>query len=317
MREVEIQIYNIAQTKSNFDEIRKWIDDLGAPEYEVPNTFDEWINNAAKLYPDKELDKVPENRLITDSARLIGMAGKRCYMSFGTELNPNITRVRNDWAEYLENVLKSGHGSVTEHAYYTFAIEGVSRVFTAEMNRHRAGVGISEGSMRYIRLEDIPFCMPFSIRTTEEENKIFEELDWRSNDELSESELADYEFIGKKLETQRIFRKAFKYAEDCYKEMTELWAKELSDTAKFKIKKEITSMMRRIIPIGVATGGVWTGNIRALRHMITMRAEPAAEEEIAYVFCNIAKYMVENEPMLFCDFTQDENGFWYPKYRKV
>ena len=70
------------------------------------------------------------------------MAAKRCYMSFEAGLNPNVTRVRKDLTEYLDNVLKSGHGSVLEHATYTFAIENVSRVFTGELNRHRAGVGI-------------------------------------------------------------------------------------------------------------------------------------------------------------------------------
>jgi thymidylate synthase (FAD) len=306
MREQEIKIYNIARTSTDLAELRKWIDDLGAPEYDIPHT-----NTDGFDYDDGAYEK----GLITDSARLIGLAGKRCYMSFGTELNPNITRVRNDWGEYLDNVMKSGHGSVTEHPMYTFAIEGVTRIFTAEMNRHRAGVGISEGSMRYIRLDDIPFWMPLSIRLTDEDKLQVDILERKQN--KTEEEIKELEEYNKKLASQDIFRRAFMTAEHYYLELNNLWKEELSPESKFKLKKELTSMMRRIIPIGVSTGGVWTGNIRALRHIITMRAAPEAEEEIAYVFSHIAKMMVEKEPMLFGDFEQDDKGFWYPKYRKI
>jgi hypothetical protein len=49
-----------------------------------------------------------------------------------------------------------------------------------------------------------------------------------------------------------------------------------------------------------------------------MRAdEPSAEEEIYYVFSEIAKLMVEKEGMLFGDFELDGNGSWKPKYKKV
>jgi thymidylate synthase (FAD) len=75
--------------------------------------------------------------------------------------------------------------------------------------------------------------------------------------------------------------------------------------------------MRRIVPMGIATGGIWTGNIRALRHVLEMRTTEAAEEEICFVFSNIMKRIAELEPNLFGDFEQDEFGFWKPKYHKV
>lgn len=63
--------------------------------------------------------------------------GRRCYMSFekqggGGFANPNISKILADWGEYFDNILKS----VLEHATWTWAIEGCSRVFTGEMNRH-------------------------------------------------------------------------------------------------------------------------------------------------------------------------------------
>jgi len=199
-------------------------------------------------------------------------------------------------ANYLDNILRSGHGSVLEHSVYTFAIEGVSRVFTAEMNRHRAGVAISEASLRYIRFDDIPFWMPHSLLDQKEDSK---------------------STVFKKDKSRRLFARAFLQMEDNYKELCDIWKEELAPDSSFKYKKQITSMMRRIIGMGVATGGVWTMNIRALRHIIAMRATEAAEEEICLVAGKIAKIMIESEPMLFCDWKQTEDKFWTPVNWKI
>lgn len=186
--------------------------------------------------------------------------------------------------------------SVAEHSVYSFAIEGISRVFSGEMNRHRAGWAISEGSMRYIRFDkEIPWWMPLSIR----ENP---------ND--------DEDLAERKEETRNIFKEAFGNQRWLYEQLLKIW--DLDDQSKnFAYKKKMTSLFRRIIGMGVATGGIWSGNIRALRHVLTMRCSPAAEEEICYVFSRIAKEMKEREPLLFGDFEEDENGFWKPKYVKV
>jgi len=60
--------------------------------------------------------------------------------------------VRSDRREYFENLLRSAHGSVLEHAGYSFALRNVSRVFTHELVRHRAGSAFSQESLRYVRL---------------------------------------------------------------------------------------------------------------------------------------------------------------------
>jgi len=48
-----------------------------------------------------------------------------------------------------------------------------------------------------------------------------------------------------------------------------------------------------------------------------MRCASAAEEEICYVFSLVAKDMIERSPLLFNDFKQTEDGFWYPENKKV
>jgi thymidylate synthase (FAD) len=292
MRNVEIEVFPIAKTQVDREAVRSWLDYLGANEYEVP-----------------------EKDAITDPALLIALASKRCYLSFDVGLNPNVTKIRKDLTEYLDNILKSGHGSVLEHAVWTFAIEGVSRVFSGEMNRHRAGVGISEGSMRYIRFDNIPWWIPLSMRLQPDEEKVLMGAEAGVELTVAGEALADLAY--KKAASVKVFQDHFLATEKAYKALQDIWKEELAPAAKFHRKKQVTSMMRRIIPMGVATGGVWTLNMRALRHVIALRASEAAEEEICYVFCKIAKIMAEEEPMIFGDFTETPEGYWTPRYTKV
>lgn len=294
-RNVKIEIFTLAQTRVNPEEVVKWLKFL--------EVTDQYIEDLC--------DSIERDE-ITDPALLIAMAAKRCYKSFEAGLNPNVTKVRSDWTEYIDNILKSGHGSVCEHSVFTFAIENVSRVFTGEMNRHRAGVGISEGSMRYIRYRDIPWWCPTSITLTPEEETVTKQTNPLTDNQKLQMRLAQ-----KKLTSQEIFKEVFEFVEHQYARLQQVWHEELAPESKFHGKKEITSMVRRIIPMGVATGGVWTLNIRALRHVLALRASSAAEEEIVHVMSRIGKMMVEAEPMLLGDFTQTAEGFWTPKYPKV
>ena len=61
--------------------------------------------------------------------KLVEVAGRSCYRSFEPGLNPNVTRIREGSKTYLENILNVKHGSVIEHASWTFAFFNVSRVF--------------------------------------------------------------------------------------------------------------------------------------------------------------------------------------------
>ena len=60
---------------------------------------------------------------------------------------------------------------------------------------------------------------------------------------------------------------------------------------KFEEKKHKTSFMRRFAPDGVATGLLWSANIRTLRHTIEARTDKGAEEEIRLLFGQIAEIM--------------------------
>ena len=154
---------------------------------------------------------------------------------------------------------------------------------THEIARHRPGVAISQESLRFVRLADIPFWFP----------------DWA---------LADAELM--------------KRATALLEQMEEfqLWMAGHfgldEEGVPFHEKKHKTSFMRRFAPDGVATGLLWTANIRTLRHTIEARTDPGAEEEIRLVFGKIAELVRAEAPALFSDY-EITDGAWIPRWRKV
>jgi thymidylate synthase (FAD) len=313
MHTTQIGIFKIAQTRLNWSQVAKWLEFIGVKDVRevisqvcAPGILAGPMYDYAK--PTEGSDRCTPG---TDASALVALCGKRCYASFETGLNPNVSKIRTDHAEYITNVLKSGHGSVLEHATWSFAIENVSRVFTGEMNRHRAGVAISEASMRYIRFDDIGFTMPSSLILNPE-------TDFEAEANEPDGSGPITKFLGdgeKKSTTQDILRDAMASSEKYYIDLCNLW--KIEEMTDFTEKKKLTSMFRRIIGMGVATGGVWTINARALRHILAMRGSKHAEEEIFDVFDEIADIMIADEPLLFGDFTKDAEGSWVPKYLKV
>lgn len=268
----EISVHLLAKSSIDRKAVREWLDEMGACEFEIP----------------------PEET-VSDPALLVALAAKQCYMAFQPGLNPNVNKVRKDMLEYLDNILKQRHGSVLEHSVFTFGINGCSRVFTGEMNRHRAGVGISERSMRYIRYDKITFWMPGCFRDATGDTP---------------------EIARKKKQSRDLLTEQFTNDERMMVQFSDIWKEELAPESTFHAKKVLTSAFRRGIGMGVATGGVWTLNLRALRHVIALRTDPAAEEEIAHVFKKIGKKMLAQVPELFGDF-KEIDGVFIPEYWKV
>src|SRR3989449_4876034 len=66
---------------------------------------------------------------------LVEFGGRACYRSWEPGLNPNVTKIRTDQREYFANILRSAHGSVLEHANFSFALRNCGRVFTHEKLR--------------------------------------------------------------------------------------------------------------------------------------------------------------------------------------
>ena len=85
----------------------------------------------------------------------------------------------------------------------------------------------------------------------------------------------------------------------------------------FHVKKEATSALRRLAPLGLSTDIIWSANLRTLRHVIEMRTAEGAEEELRRVFDEIARVMLREAPNVFQDFERDADGCWRPRHHKV
>jgi thymidylate synthase (FAD) len=262
LRETTPQVFLIARPSVDLAGMRAYLESVGGAS---------WLDRRVE-----ESDGSPNA-----AEQLVEFAGRACYRSWEPGLNPNVTRIRTDQAEYFANILRAQHGSVLEHANYSFALRNVSRVFTHELVRHRAGSAFSQESLRYVRLTEIGFRVPPALEPVRDQVVSLVE-------QLEEFQASAAEALG---------------IDD--------------EGVPFHVKKEVTSALRRLAPIGLSTDIIWTANVRTLRHVIEMRTAPGAEEELRLVFDDIARIMRAEAPHLFQDFERDDDGSWVPENRKV
>ena len=267
MRYVEPEVFLIAETAVDRTGMENFLRAIGAPS--------NWGTDAP-----------------SDAEELIEVAGRYCYKSFGTDLNSNVTRTREGNQPYIKNILEVKHGSVAEHPDVTMAIIGVSRVFTHELVRHRAGTAFSQESLRFVRLDELTAYYPRAF----EADTIFKLL-MNATDETPDwcKEEAD----DKAFWLEQKFTEVFEYLENTQKEIAEeLMLDEVDD---FNLKKRVTSAMRRLAPIGLGTGIIITGNHRTWRHILEMRAAGPAEEEINLVTGAVGKILKDKFPNIYQD----------------
>ena len=251
---VEPKVFLLGETQANHDGISALLEHLGVPD---------WTSDAES-----------SAELLTE------VYGRCCYRSFGTGLNPNLTMVRPTNKRYIENTRQKGDGSIFEHATANFFFADVSRVFTHELVRHRAGTAMSQESLRFARLTDLDWYAPTVVKETESAMEIFTE---------------------KMEELSRLQR-----------ELAEMFEIDEGDKS-FDTKKKLTSAFRRLAPMGLATNIGWSANMRAMRHVIEMRTSPWAEEEIRLVFGQVAEIAIARWGNIFADYRKEmADGLpWY------
>ncbi|MFO0839314.1 MAG: FAD-dependent thymidylate synthase [Phycisphaerae bacterium] len=197
---------------------------------------------------------------------LCEMAGRVCYMSFGKGRKSN--------QEYLGNIIGVGHGSVLEHAVWNFVITGVSRSFTHELIRHRAGFGYSQLSQRYVDESTADFVEPDCIAADAELHTVWLES-------IRQSHEAYCKLVAG---LERHF------------------ASEPSPTLRRKLARQAA---RSVLPNATETKIFVTGNARAWRHFIELRANEHAETEIRQVAAQILRILQHESPSMFGDYTME------------
>jgi len=91
----------------------------------------------------------------------VAAAARLCYSSRGAVgLKEALTDA--EAASLIKRLISMGHLSPTEHASFTFAIEGVSRALSHQLVRHRIA-SYSQKSQRYVDENNFSYIVPPSI----------------------------------------------------------------------------------------------------------------------------------------------------------
>jgi thymidylate synthase (FAD) len=199
----------------------------------------------------------------TDGERLAEFAGRLCYMS---QRNP----AKRETREYLENIKRQGHGSVLEHAHYSLLLEGVSRSLTHELVRHRV-FNYSQLSQRYVDESEANFVVPPAIIGDEALLAA-----WRAQVDAAQ---AAYVALVEQL------MERYKWVDD-----------------KVHRRKMAREAARGVLPNSTETKIVVTGNARAWRSMLELRAGEGAELEIRRLAVAVIQLLQAEAPAFFNDF---------------
>ncbi len=193
-------------------------------------------------------------------------AGRACYQSWA---KPNPATATN--AGYLQHILDVEHYSVLEHGTVTFYLVGMSRSLTHELIRHRH-FSYSQLSQRYVDSAGSALVVP----------PLFDQDD----------------------QAMAILGTAQEGVEAAYEALTaraeELLAdRDLSTTAR---RKQARQAARAVLPNATETRIVMTGNYRAWRHFIRLRASEHADTEIRALAVEVLRQLQRHAPHVFGDF---------------
>ena len=101
-------------------------------------------------------------RATPDPDEIVALGARLCYAQADVESLRERVEAKDQQA-FVERVMERGHLSVTEHASFTFAVEGVSRALLAQLTRHRIA-SFSVQSQRYVSMADgFDYVVPPSI----------------------------------------------------------------------------------------------------------------------------------------------------------
>jgi thymidylate synthase (FAD) len=211
-------------------------------------------------------DDVPWSTDADGGQALAEFAGRACYQSWS---KPNPATASNEG--YLRHILEVGHLSVLEHGTVTFYLRGVSRSFTHELIRHRH-FSYSQLSQRYVPERDAAMVEP--------------------------------DVIADDPELHAKFVAATEASLQAYAELLEGLEKRYADVASGTLRrKQARQAARSVLPNATETRIVVTGNYRAWRHFIAMRATEHADVEIREVAIACLRELQRVAPNVFADFT--------------
>lgn len=225
-----------------------------------------------------------------DGEWLIEMAGRMCYQSWPKHGQSAVGRNHED---HIKHLIEVAHGACIEHANFNFAIWNISRSCSHELVRHRIA-SYSQLSQRYVDSSDVSFIVPPAIQ---ELSKI-DQKTYRTWIEHCEKSRQLYETLTEKLSNM-------------YKDIP----------SSIEKRKKARQAARSVLPNATETKIFVTMNARAVRHLIELRANPAADVEIRKLAIKIFRILQDKAPLFVHGMTnvklEDGTDGVESRYRKV
>ncbi|EGT4676398.1 FAD-dependent thymidylate synthase [Clostridioides difficile] len=207
--------------------------------------------------------------------KVIAMAAKLCYSPVGTyEIEKDLTDESIE--KFLNMLLSIGHGSILEHASFTFSIEGISRACSHQIVRHRIA-SFSQQSQRYVKLEQFEYIIPPEIEKIEKAKELF--IDSMKKDQENYDKLVEILF------------------ENHYNDLIKNGKNE--KTAKRQAEKKAIEDARYVFPNACETKMVFTINARSLFNFFEHRCCERAQWEIRNLAVEMLREVKKVAPILF------------------
>lgn len=227
--------------------------------------------------------------------RVIVLAGKLCYAGCTIdELEDKLSE--EQITKFVNMLMKIGHESPLEHASFTFAVEGISRVTEQQLTRHRiASYSIQSG--RYVSRDNASFYTPKDIEKhvvvkelyadfCEESKEVYNDI---TNELLMQYV---YDFL---VEELKIFSPDIQQDLQAMKMVMETnYKKEYN-----AFKKKAIENARMVFPNSLETKIIFTMNLRSLINFFDHRCCFRAQDEIRELANEMLKICRDKFPILF------------------
>jgi thymidylate synthase (FAD) len=204
-----------------------------------------------------------------DAQKIIEVAGRTCYDSFGKG---------RDSDAFAEHLMEAVNPNPTYHSTFVFYIDGVSRGESHEHVRHHVGCSPSQRSSRYCDESTSPW-IPHPLFTVFMEENPTDALGPMWNAHVESGRRLYRAMVGK-LQPFAMEKSGGK----------------MSAT---DARKQARGAARGALGNALETALVWSGNVEAIRCFIDKRACAGADAEIRAVAIEILKIMKVELPIYF------------------
>lgn len=236
---------------------------------------------------------------------LVEVAGRNCYQSF------KASRPGGN-AAYIKHLLEVSHGSVLEHANWSFIITGVSRSLANELVRHRH-FSFSQLSQRYVDESNVAFVVPPALmnevsaaemlrsRFGDPIPKARDVLDWGNRHldvdgvhQLTAAEGAGLRWIAAAEQDQAdyLFLSDYLSSSEKFPEITD----------RTERRKAAREAARSVLGNDAETKIFVTANARALRNFLELRGSRHADAEIRRLAFLLLEGFRSEAPNIFSDY---------------